>query len=136
MKADGTQVKQLTDVKGYDGGPFFSADGKHITWRRFTPLGSSAEIYTMNLDGTDQKPITNMKVMSWAPYFYPSGDYVVFTSNKLGFQNFELYIVDAAGKKDPVQVTFLEDFDGLPVFSPTVKRFPGHIEIKKAKAKS
>lgn len=122
MKADGTQVKQLTDVKGYDGGPFFSPDGKHITWRRFTPLGSSAEIYTMNLDGSDQKPITNMKVMSWAPYFYPSGDYVVFTSNKLGFQNFELYIVDTEGKKDPVQVSFLEDFDGLPVFSPDGKK--------------
>ena len=122
MKADGTEVKQLTDVKGYDGGPFFSADGKHITWRRFTPLGSSAEIYTMNLDGSDQKAITSMKVMSWAPFYYPSGDYIVFTSNKLGFQNFELFIVDSQGKHDPVQVSFLQDFDGLPVFSPDGKK--------------
>jgi hypothetical protein len=26
--ADGSNVKRLTDVPGYDGGPFFSADGK------------------------------------------------------------------------------------------------------------
>jgi Tol biopolymer transport system component len=37
MKADGSDVRQLTTAKGYDGGPFFSADGKKITWRRFTP---------------------------------------------------------------------------------------------------
>lgn len=118
MKADGTQVKQLTQHKGYDGGPFFSQDGKKITWRRFTPDGRSAEIYTMNVDGSDQKAITHLNVMSWAPFFHPSGEYVIFTTNLLGFQNFELYIVDAKGEKDPLRVTFEEGFDGLPVFSP------------------
>jgi Tol biopolymer transport system component len=118
MKADGTQVRQLTDVKGYDGGPFFSADGKKITWRRFTPNGQSAEIMTMNTDGTEQKQLTHLKAMSWAPYFHPSGDYLIFTTNKLGFSNFELYIVDSAGLREPVRVSYVPDFDGLPVFSP------------------
>jgi len=118
MKADGTQVKQLTTAKGYDGGPFFSADGKKITWRRFTPNGQIAEIWTMNMDGSEQKQITRLGMMSWAPYFHPSGDYIIFASNKEGYTNFELYMVDAKGLKDPVRVTFLEGFDGLPVFSP------------------
>lgn len=118
MKADGSEVKQLTHELGYDGGPFFSSNGKQITWRRFTPDGRSAEIYTMNVDGSNQKPITHFKAMSWAPFFHPSGKYVVFTTNVLGFQNFELYIVDAEGKRDPVRVTYEEGFDGLPVFSP------------------
>jgi hypothetical protein len=56
--------------------------------------------------------------MSWAPYFHPSGEYLVFTTNLQGFANFELYIVDAAGRKDPVRVTQTDGFDGLPVFSP------------------
>lgn len=118
MKEDGTGVKRLTDAKGYDGGPFFSADGKHITWRRFTPNGAIAEIYTMNVDGTDQKPITQLKSMSWAPYYHPSGDYIVFASSVLGYANFELFIVDSAGTKKPVRITFSEGFDGLASFSP------------------
>ncbi|MBV2169796.1 MAG: M28 family peptidase [Bdellovibrio sp.] len=118
MKADGTQVKRLTNSKGYDGGPFFSADGKKITWRRFSPNGSTAEIFTMNVDGSDQKQITHLKSMSWAPFFHPSGDYVIFGSSVLGYSNFELFIVDAAGTKAPVRVTFDDGFDGLPVFTP------------------
>ncbi|MEY4615721.1 MAG: hypothetical protein RJB66_681 [Pseudomonadota bacterium] len=118
MKSDGSNLKQLTNHLGYDGGPFFSHDGKKITWRRFTPDGRSAEIYSMNIDGSDQKALTRMNVMSWAPFFHPSGQYVIFTTNLLGFQNFELYIVDAEGKQEPVRVTYEEGFDGLPVFSP------------------
>jgi len=118
MNADGSNVKQLTTSKGYDGGPFFSADGKKITWRRFTPDGHKAEIFTMNIDGSDQKKVTGLNAMSWAPYFHPSGDYVIFNTNIHGYKNFELYIVDAKGTKDPVRVTFADGFDGLPVFHP------------------
>lgn len=118
MKSDGSQIRQLTDAKGYDGGPFFSADGKKITWRRFSPNGSTAEIYTMNVDGSDQKPVTHLKSMSWAPYFHPSGDYIIFGSSVLGYSNFELFIVDTEGTKNPVRITFSEGFDGLPVFTP------------------
>lgn len=118
MKSDGTQVRQLTSTRGYDGGPFFSADGKKITWRRFTPDGSKAEIFTMNIDGSNQQAITRLGSMSWAPYFHPSGDYVIFASSVLGYSNFELFIVDADGKRDPVRVTFNEGFDGLAAFSP------------------
>lgn len=122
MKADGSQVRQLTTARGYDGGPFFSPDGKKITWRRFAPNGQSAEIYTMNVDGTEQKAVTNLKAMSWAPFYHPSGDYVIFASNLLGYSNFELFIVDAEGKKAPVRVSYIPDFDGLPVFSPDGKK--------------
>jgi Tol biopolymer transport system component len=118
MKEDGTQVKRLTDAKGYDGGPFFSADGKKITWRRFAPNGATAEIYTMNVDGTEQKAITQLKSMSWAPYFHPSGDYIVFASSVLGYANFELFLVDTEGKQKPVRITFNDGFDGLASFSP------------------
>ncbi|MBI1369218.1 MAG: M28 family peptidase [Planctomycetes bacterium] len=118
MNADGSDVKQLTNVPGYDGGPFFSADGKKICWRRFSPDGATAEIFTMNIDGSDQQQLTHMGAMSWAPYFHPSGKYLIFTTNKHGFANFELYMVDAAGKHEPVRVTDSDGFDGLPVFSP------------------
>jgi Tol biopolymer transport system component len=116
--ADGTGPRRLTSVRGYDGGPFFSPDGKRIIWRRFDEAGLIADIWTMNLDGTDQRQLTNFKAMSWAPYIHPSGQYVIFASNKLGFENFELFLVDIDGRKEPVRVTHTEGFDGLPVPSP------------------
>ena len=122
MRADGTEVKRLTDVKGYDGGPFFSPDGKRLCWRRFNTEETTAEIWTMNTDGSDQRQITKLGAMSWAPYFHPSGKYLIFTTNKHGFENFELYLTDAEGKHEPVRVTETEGFDGLPVFHPDGKQ--------------
>ncbi|MBX9916286.1 MAG: biopolymer transporter Tol [Nitrosomonas sp.] len=118
MDADGSNVKRLTQTKSYDGGPFFSPDGKRIVWRRFSDNGREAEIFTMNIDGTDQKQITRLNAMSWAPFYHPSGKYVIFATNLHGHRNFELYIVDTDGQKAPVRVTDKEGFDGLPVFTP------------------
>ncbi|MEQ1904788.1 MAG: M20/M25/M40 family metallo-hydrolase [Pirellulaceae bacterium] len=122
MRADGSDVKQLTDVKGYDGGPFFSADGKKICWRRLAEDGATAEIYTMNVDGSEQRKLTNLRAMSWAPYFHPSGKYLIFTTNKHGFDNFELYLVDAEGKSAPARVTATPGFDALASWDPTGER--------------
>ncbi len=118
MKADGSGLQRLTDVKGYDGGPFFSPDGKQICWRRFSEDGATAEIYLMNSDGSNQRPITRMGAMSWAPFFHPSGRYLIFATNRHGFGNFELYLVDAQGELGPVRVTYTDGFDGLASFSP------------------
>jgi Tol biopolymer transport system component len=118
MNADGSNQKRLTHTPGYDGGPFFSPDGKCILWRRFSDRGDTADLYTMALDGSDVRRLTDFGAMSWAPYFHPSSRYIIFTANKLGFANFELFLVDAAGTREPVRVTFTDGFDGLPVFSP------------------
>ena len=118
MRSDGSEIKRLTDVVGYDGGPFFSPDGKQICWRRFAENGATAEIMLMNVDGSNQRAITHLQAMSWAPYFHPSGEYLIFATNRHGFANFELYMVDAAGNQEPVRVSYREGFDGLPVFTP------------------
>ncbi len=117
MSADGSDVRRLTNVKGYDGGPFFSPDGRRICWRRFSEDGARAEVYTMNIDGSDQRQITHMGVMSWAPYYHPSGKYLIFATNKHGFSNFEMYMVDVEGRGEPVRVTYAPEFDALPSFS-------------------
>ena len=118
MSANGSNVRRLTDAPGYDGGPFFSPDGTRIIWRHFDESGMFADVWTMKTDGTDKRRITDFKSMSWAPFYHPSGKYIIFTSNKLGFSNFELFIVDVNGEHEPVRVTHTDGFDGLPVFSP------------------
>jgi Tol biopolymer transport system component len=122
MKADGTGQTRLTTENGYDGGPFFTTDGQRIVWRHFDEQGLIADVWTMKLDGTDRKQITAFRSMSWAPYEHPSGEYVLFASNKLGFENFEIFMVDKAGAKEPVRITYSDGFDGLPVPSPDGKQ--------------
>ena len=118
MRADGSDVERLTHTPGYDGGPFFFADGSRIVWRRFSEDGLLADLWSMDPDGSDPRKITDFGAMSWAPYPHPSGAYVFFASNKLGFDNFELFIVDADGTREPVRITYTNGFDGLPVPSP------------------
>jgi len=118
MRADGSGQTRLTTTPGYDGGPFFNHDGSRIIWRRFDENGLIANVWSMQRDGSDQRQITDFGSMSWAPYEHPSGEYIFFASNKLGFENFELFIVDSAGTKEPVRVTYTDGFDGLPVPSP------------------
>lgn len=122
MNADGSDQRRLTFTPGYDGGPFFSPNGQRIVWRRFNSEGTIADVYTMKPNGSDVRRLTDFGCMSWAPFFHPSGQYLIFTANKLGFANFELFVVDAAGEREPVRVTFTDGFDGLPVFSPGGRR--------------
>ncbi|MCY3963502.1 MAG: M20/M25/M40 family metallo-hydrolase [Acidobacteria bacterium] len=122
MRADGSEQTRLTNVPGYDGGPFFFADGSRIVWRRFSEDGLIADVWSMNPDGSDQRQLTDFGAMSWAPYQHPSGQYIFFASNKLGFENFEVFIVDTEGTKEPVRVTYTDRFDGLPVPSPDGRR--------------
>lgn len=118
MRADGSGLERLTEVPGYDGGPFYSADGEQIVWRRFDEEGLTAEVWLADADGANARQVTHFGAMSWAPYVHPSGEYILFTSNKLGFSNFELFMVDVAGEREPVRVTYTDGFDGLPVPTP------------------
>ncbi|MBI4887270.1 MAG: PD40 domain-containing protein [Acidobacteria bacterium] len=122
MRADGSQQRRLTSVAGYDGGPFFFPDGSRIIWRRFDEQGLIADVWTMKPDGTDARRITDFGAMSWAPYVHPSHQYILFASNKLGFENFDVFMVDMEGRKEPVRVTYADGFDGLPVPSPDGRR--------------
>lgn len=121
MGADGSNARRLTTEPGYDGGPFFTRSGD-IVWRHFEENGLVADVWTMKADGTGKKRITDFRSMSWAPYEHPSGEYFFFSSNKLGFENFEIFIVDRDGAKEPVRVTYTPGFDGLPVPSPDGKQ--------------
>jgi Tol biopolymer transport system component len=122
MRADGSQPRRLTNAVGYDGGPFFFPDGSRIIWRRFDEQGLIADVWTAKPDGSDARQITKFGAMSWAPYVHPSGQYVLFASNKLGFENFEVFMVDIDGRKEPVRITYADGFDGLPVPSPDGRR--------------
>ena len=141
MNRDGSGVKRLTHQKGYDGGPFFSADGKRIVYRAHHPktandlkeyeeslnrrqvVGGTLELFVMNSDGSNRRPITNNGASNFCPFFHPSGKQIIFSSNLHDPQGreFSLYLtrIDRTGLE---RITFHPGFDSFPMFSPDGKK--------------
>jgi TolB protein len=136
MKIDGSDVIRLTDEVGYDGGAFYSADGKKIVYRSQHPRDSAGvadfknllahglvrpsvmEIQLMNADGSDKHQLTNFGAASFAPYFHPDGKQIVFASNMKDprGRNFDIFLMNIDGS-GLTQITFNDSFDGFPVFT-------------------
>ena len=145
MNIDGSHVKQLTHTLGYDGGPWWSPDGKQICYRAYHPetpaeiedyksllrahliRPTTLDLYVMNADGSNQRAITHEKklnIASFAPSWTPDGKSLVFASNRddAKHRKFEIYKIglDGTGLE---RITFGDQFDGFPCFSPDGKKF-------------
>ncbi len=141
MDKNGRNVKQLTSEMGYDGGPFWSYDGKKIVYRAYHPQTETEksdyqallkenlirptklDLWIMNADGLDKRRVTNNDKANFAPYFFPDGKRIIFASNMDDprGRNFEIYLINTDGTGQE-RVTFNETFDGFPMFSPDGKK--------------
>lgn len=141
MDNDGTNVKKLTNELGYDGGPFWSADGKQIVYRAYHPETAAEkadytsllkedlirptqlDLWVMNEDGSNKRRVTNFKKASFAPYFFPDGKKIIFSSNldDPKGRNFELYTINVDGT-GLERITYNDTFDGFPMFTPDGKK--------------
>jgi Tol biopolymer transport system component len=139
MDADGKNVRQLTNLPGYDGGAFFSADCSKIVWRSSRPQGAELDAYKdllkqnlvkptkmdiwiANADGTDARQVTYLPGASFAPYFFPDGKRILFSSNFVNPRGpeFDIYAINIDGS-GLERITTAPGFDGFPVFSPDGK---------------
>jgi TolB protein len=141
MKPDGSDKKQLTKTRGYDGGAVYSRDGKKIVWRAnhpTTPEGMARydallkenltapmkmELWVSDADGRNAKQITKNHCANFAPTFTPDGKKIVFSSNqhKCDGRDFELYMVNLDGS-GLEQITSFGGFSSFPECSPDGKR--------------
>ena len=142
MDADGTNVKQLTHELGYDGGPFWSYDGKKIVYRAEHPQTpeqiadykklyerglirpGNLEIWVMNADGSGKHQVTHNGAANFAPYWLPDGKRIVFASNVTNTKDpagFDLYIVNEDGS-GLERITYYPGFDAFPMFTSNGKR--------------
>ncbi len=153
MKPDGSDVRRLTNRVGYDGGPYYSPDGRMMVWRAWYPRTQAEkndylsllkrnlvrptkmEIWVARADGSHPRQVTHLNAASFAPFFTPDGKRIIFSSNvddPTG-RNFELYVIGIDGQ-GLERVTYGGQFDAFPMFSPDGKRLvwgsnrngPGH----------
>jgi Tol biopolymer transport system component len=136
-----TEVKQITNALGYDGGAFFSPDCSKIVWRAARPTpGKEAdeyvallrqhlirpgvlEVWTANADGTEARQVTKLGASTFSPYFTPDGKKILFVSNyKHGprSRNFDIHMIRDNGT-ELEQITHSGTFDSFPMFSPDGK---------------
>ncbi|MCX6140558.1 MAG: hypothetical protein NTX15_07000 [Candidatus Kapabacteria bacterium] len=140
MKIDGTELHQVTNELGYDGGAFFSPDGTKLVYRASRPRTEEAqreykellaqglvaptdmEIFTCNVDGSNVQQITNLGKANWAPYYHPSAKKIIFSSNHASQRgyDFQLYMVNLDGTGLD-QITTESIFNAFPMFSPDGK---------------
>ncbi len=151
MNLDGSDVKRLTDAPGYDGGAFFSWDGKKIVWRapdredvdaeetkRAPPAQlvrpNKLEIWIMDADGSNKTMVTRNGAANFGPFWHPDNQRVIFSSNMDDPQGGELRALPRrhrdrrAGARDALRTRTWggsrrsDDFDGFPMFTSDGKR--------------
>ncbi|MBL8187200.1 MAG: PD40 domain-containing protein, partial [Acidobacteria bacterium] len=141
MDKNGKKVKRLTNELGYDGGPFWSYDGKLIVYRAHHPQTdaekadytallkedmirpSKLDLWVMNPDGSNKRRVTNNGKANFAPFFFLNNQRILFSSNidDPRGRNFEIYAINVDGTNQE-RITFNETFDGFPMFSPDGKK--------------
>jgi TolB protein len=136
---------------GYDGGPFFSPDGRSICYRSDRKGNDELQLFVADLkfergaDGMDvpvgitrEWQITNNQSVNWAPYWFPTGDGLLYASSAVSHANYEVFAIEVPWTKlralapgatpaesaalcRQVRVTYAPGADVLPALSPDGK---------------
>ena len=135
----------IVEAKGYDGGPFYSPDGKSICYRSDRRGDDLLQIFMADIKFNDagepvgldrEYQLTDNAHVNWCPFFHPSGEYLVYATSEVGHDNYEVFALElnraklaASASKvargDTVKVTGLKSArvtsakgaDVLPAFS-------------------
>lgn len=129
---------RIVGKAGYDGGPFFSPDGRRICYRSDRRGDNLLQIYVADLATDGKGPITGIEReyqltdnehVNWCPFWTPDGRALVYATSQMGHSNYEVYMVDAdpgdlPGSSGSIKygtrlrrVTHASGADVLPAFS-------------------
>ena len=128
-KIVGGKPIRITTAPGYDGGPFFSPDGKRLVYRSDRKGNNLLQIFTSDLvfdtageitGATNERQLTSDVNVNWGPFWHPDGHHIIYATSKHGHTNYELYLMRDDGTH-PVRITYSPGADILPAFSPDGK---------------
>jgi TolB protein len=90
MNANGTNVRKLTNTKGFDGAGPASPNGRKMLFYR-----NQGGVWVMNADGSGKRDLTPNRGWNAPGGWSPDGRKIVFASNRDG--NNEIYVMNADG---------------------------------------
>lgn len=126
---------EIVKADGYDGGPFFSPDGKRICYRSDREGNDKLQLFVADLkfdaDGVPvgierEHQVTANEHVNWAPFWHPSGRFLIYGTSAMGHSNYEVFAVEVpeardgakkAGELRSRRITSASGADVLPVFS-------------------
>ena len=80
MRADGDEVRQLTNDAFRDRGPQWSPDGSQIAF--YSNRSGTYQIWTIRPDGSGLRQLTDVPDGAWFPYWSPDGSRIAFPTGK------------------------------------------------------
>lgn len=113
---------------GYDGGPFFSPDGRSIIYRSDRSNDNLLQLFTADVVRDNGGRITGVSAeraltsnghVNWCPFYHPSGSMAAYATSEIGHDNYEVFLVDVRNPSRRVRVTHVPGADVLPAFSPS-----------------
>ena len=96
--ADGSDLKQLTDLGGANWCPFFHPSGEKVIFasNHSNERGFPFNLYLINTDGTDLQQVTHDETFDAFPVFSNNGKHLVFSSNRFngGTRDTNLFVAE------------------------------------------
>src|SRR5438874_13804681 len=101
MRCDGSHPVLLTHSPGYDGGPFYSPDGKRIVYRSDRRSNNLLQIFVADIAFdhrgnitriVKERQLTHDANVNWGPYWHPDGKHIIYATSMHGHANYELYL--------------------------------------------
>ena len=116
IKADGTDLTQLTFDDTSKSEPAWSPDGSRLLYVASDRRANGLDIFMINADGNDPVNLTNIPGHDTNPCWSPDGGKIIFTSTRAEKVE-QLFIMNADGS-DPEFITLGYAVEREPVWSP------------------
>jgi Tol biopolymer transport system component/S1-C subfamily serine protease len=113
VRADGSQLAQITDLAGDEDSPSRSPDGDYVVFAH--TLRGDADLFAMNAQGSHPLRLTRHRTDEVQPAWSPDGRRIAYASNRDG--DMEIYLLDLVSEEAEA-LTANRTWDGFPSWSP------------------
>lgn len=97
-RADGTGIRRITDIPGFEYQPNWSSDGTKLLLRVDDESGLSGGVWSVKADGSDPVDLTKRAgVIGGTPDWSPDAARIVFVGMAPGEERFGIFVMNADG---------------------------------------